>query len=104
MKKVLTIAKQPPSIFGSHTDAFNPVERRLMHQCMAIGVAGVALLGACATPIASADYPADKKKYDDCVANEKAQYPVPPGMAYWLEREIRRNCGDPPTRPKDEKK
>ena len=69
-----------------------------------IGVAGVALLAACATPIASADYPADKKKYDDCVANEKAQYPVPPGMAYWLEREIRRNCGEPPTRPKDEKK
>ena len=75
-----------------------------MHKHLLIGVAGVALLTACITPIASADYPADKKKYDDCVASEKAQYPVPPGMAYWLEREIRRNCGEPPARPKDEKK
>ena len=78
------------------------------HERTVIGVAAVGLLAGCASQsvpvIASADYPADKKKYDDCVANEKAQYPVPPGMAYWLEREIRRSCGEPPTRAKDEKK
>ena len=104
MKKESVIANRHPTAPLSRTDSPSPRPRRVMHQCMAIGVAWVALLAACATPIASADYPADKKKYDDCVANEKAQYPVPPGMAYWLEREIRRNCGEPPTRPKDEKK
>ena len=104
MKKESVIANQHPPAPLSRTGSPRPAPRRVMRQCMAIRVSGVALLAACATPIASADYPADKKKYDDCVANEKAQYPVPPGMAYWLEREIRRNCGEPPTRPKDEKK
>lgn len=79
-----------------------------MHERTAIGLAGVALLAACTTPfaptIASADYAADKKKYDDCVAKEKSEYPVPPGMSYWLEGNIRRSCGEPPTPPQNEKK
>ena len=104
MKKESVIANKHPAASVPCTDSRSPVRRRVMHQRVALAVASVALLGACTTPIASADYPADKKKYDDCVANEKVQYPVPPGMAYWLEKEIRRNCGEPPTRPKDEKK
>ena len=104
MKKESVIANNNPAASVPRTDSLSPVPRRVMHQRVAIGVASVALLGACTTPIASADYPADKKKYDDCVANEKAQYPVPPGMAYWLEKEIRRSCGEPPVRPKEEKK
>ena len=104
MKKESVIANKHPAASMPRTDSPSPAPRRVMRQCTAIGVAGVALLAACATPIPSADYPADKKKYDDCVANEKAQYPVPPGMAYWLEKEIRRNCGEPPVRPKEEKK
>ena len=103
MKKESVIANKHPAASVPRTDSPSPVPRRVMHQRMAIGVACVALLAACATPIASADYPADKKKYDDCVANEKAQYPVPPGMAYWPRKKFI-DCGEPPTRPKDEKK
>ena len=79
-----------------------------MHERTVIGVAAVALLAGCASQsvpaIATADYPADKKKYDECVAREKIDYPVPPGMSYWLEGNIRKSCGYPPTRPRDEKK
>ena len=73
MKKETVIGNKHPAASVPRTDSPSPVPRRVMRQCMAIGVAGlgVALLAACATPIVSADYPADKKKYDDCVANEK---------------------------------
>ena len=104
MKKESAIVNQPLAARVSRTGSLGPVPRHAMHQRIALGVAGIALVAACTTPIASADYPTDNKKYDACVANEKAQYPVPPGMAYWLEREIRSNCGEPPPRPKDEKK
>ena len=108
MRKEPVIANRRPSTSESHTASFSPVPRRVMHERTVIGVAGVALLAACTTPlvqtIASADYPADKEKYDDCVAREKIDYPVPPGMSYWLEGNIRKSCGEPPTRPKDEKK
>jgi hypothetical protein len=103
MKKEPVIANRRPS-----SDPVSSVPRQVMHKRTVIGVAGIALLAACTTPsvstIASADYPEKKKKYDDCVALEKVQYPVPPGMSYWLEANIRRSCGEPPTRPRDEKK
>ena len=74
-----------------------------MHKHTVIGVAGVALLAACATPIASADYPVAKGKYDDCVARETERMGGGP-PAHYLEANIRKFCGEPPTRPKDEKK
>ena len=104
MKKESVIANKHPAASVPRTDSRSPVPRRVMHQRMAIGVASVALLGACTTPIASADYPADKKKYDDCVANEKDQYPVPLEWLIGLRKKSVDNCGEPPTRPKDEKK
>jgi hypothetical protein len=108
MKKEPVIANRRSAASEPHTDSFSPSPRRVMHERTVIVVAGVALLAACTTPFvpatASADYPADKKKYDDCVAREKIDYPVPPGMSYWLEGNIRKACGEPPTRPKDEKK
>ena len=47
-----------------------------MHKHMVIGVAGVALLAACATPIRLQTIQ-PTKKYDDCVASEKARYRCP---------------------------
>jgi hypothetical protein len=74
-----------------------------MHKYLLIGVAGVALLATCATPIASADYPADKKKYDDCVAREKDRVAGSPTASYW-QSIVRDFCGEPPTPPKNDKK
>ena len=74
-----------------------------MHQYMVIGVTGVVLLSACATPIPSADYPADKKKYDDCVAREKDRVAGAQNPAYYRDT-IRNFCGEPPMPPQGEKK
>ena len=74
-----------------------------MHKHMVIGVAGVALLAACATPIASADYAADKKKYDECVGKERERAGGAPASAY-VEANIRNFCGYPPTPPQSDKK
>ena len=87
----------------SRTDSPSPVPRHVRHQRIAIGVAGVALLAACTTPIASADYPADKKKYDDCVASEKDRVAGAPNPAYYRDT-IRNFCGEAPTPPRDEKR
>lgn len=46
-----------------------------------------------------ADYPADKKKYDECVARVRKDYPVPPGNANALSQMIKNECGDPPKPP-----
>ena len=103
MKKESVIANKRPAASVPRTDSPSPVPRRGMRQCMAIGVAAVALLAACATPIASADYPADKKKYDDCVAREKERTAGAP-TAHYLETNIRNFCGEPPTPPRNEKR
>lgn len=49
---------------------------------------------------ALADYKADKKKYDDCVAKVKKDYPVPPGNVNARNQMIRNDCGTAPTPPK----
>jgi len=76
-------------------------------QCRAMSTAGIALLAACTTPltptVASADYPADKKKYDDCVARERDRNAGSVASTY-IESNIRINCGEAPTPPKGEKK
>ena len=56
--------------------------------------------------VASADYKADKKKYDDCVAKTKKDYPVPPGNVNEQKQLIKNDCGDapkPPDQPKPPK-
>jgi hypothetical protein len=103
MKKVPVIANLRPSKPGSHSDAFKPIGRRFTHPRTVISVAVVALLAACTTPLVSADYAADKKKYDDCVARERDRNAGSVASTY-IESSIRNNCGEPPTRPKDEKK
>lgn len=107
MRKEPVIANRRPSVSELHTDSFSPVPGRVMHERTVIGVAGVALLAACTTPfvptIASADYAADKKKYDECVTTRKIELPLPHNSNY-LEANILKFCGYPPTPPKDEKK
>jgi hypothetical protein len=99
MKKDFVIANRRPS-----TDGVSPAPRQVMHKRTVIGVAAVALLAACTTsPMASADYLADKKKYDDCVATERDRNAGSVASTY-IESSIRNNCGYPPTRPRDEKK
>lgn len=104
MKKEFVVANQHPTAPLSPTDSPSPVPGRVMRECRAIGVAGVAMLAACTTsPIASADYPADKKKYDDCVAREKDRVAGAPNPAYYRDT-IRNFCGEPPTAAKGEEK
>ena len=50
--------------------------------------------------VAFGDYPADKKKYDDCVAKVKKDYPVPNGNINTQNRMIQDECGNPPQPPK----
>lgn len=49
--------------------------------------------------VASADYKEDKKKYDDCVAKIKKDYPVPPGNVNELKQLIKNDCGEAPKPP-----
>ena len=44
----------------------------------------------------SAQSAADQKKYADCVAKVKKDYPVPPGYAGTLNQLIKSQCGEPP--------
>ncbi len=46
------------------------------------------------------DYASDKKKYDECVAKVKKDYPVPNGNANTQRQMIQMECGNPPTPPK----
>lgn len=99
MKKELVIANRRPS-----TDPVSPVPHQAMHKRTVIGVAAVALLAACTTsPMESADYPADRKKYDDCVATERDRNAGSVASTY-IESSIRNNCGYPPTPQRGEKK
>ena len=105
MRTEAVIASRRPIISKSHTDSLSRVLRRAVHERTVIGVAVVALLApACTTsPIASADYSVDKKKYDDCVAKERDRTAGSPASTY-IEAQIRNFCGEPPTAPKGEKK
>jgi hypothetical protein len=49
--------------------------------------------------VASADYKADKKKYDDCVTKTKKDYPVPPGNINEQKQMIKNDCGEAPKPP-----
>ena len=53
--------------------------------------------------VVSADYAADKKKYDECVAKVKKDYPVPPGNVNARNQLIKNECGEAPTPPKPPK-
>lgn len=63
-------------------------------------IASVFLVWSLASAVALADYDADKKKYDRCVAKVKKDYPVPPGNVNAQKQLIREDCGNPPTPPK----
>ena len=59
------------------------------------------LLIAALIPIAGfAGYAEDKKKYDECAAKVRKDYPVPPGNVNALNQLIVRECGNPPQPPK----
>ena len=53
--------------------------------------------------VASADYEADKKKYDACVAKVKKDYPVPPGNVNAQNQMIKDECGEAPKKPEPPK-
>ena len=88
-----------PATSASH----GPLPRRVMRERTVLGVAGVALLAACTTPIASTDYAADKKKYDECVTRERDRNAGSVASTY-IEASIRNFCGEPPTPPRNDKK
>jgi hypothetical protein len=58
------------------------------------------MLAVLAPTVAIGDYPADKKKYDACVAKVKKDYPVPNGNINTQRQLIKDECGDPPQPPK----
>ena len=62
------------------------------------------LLIAFAPTVALADYEADKKKYDECVAKVKKEYPLPPASMNALKQLVFSLCGPAPTPPAPAKK
>ncbi len=48
---------------------------------------------------ALADYQADKKKYDECVAKVKKEYSLPPASVNPAKQSIASLCGPAPTPP-----
>ena len=52
-------------------------------------IAKLFFLAAMVPAVAFADYAADKKKYDECVATQRLAFPVPPNIPYWVEGNIR---------------
>lgn len=67
-------------------------------------IARLFLLVAFIPAVALADYEADKKKYDDCVAKVKRDYPLPPASINALKQLVASLCGTAPTPPERAKK
>ena len=63
-------------------------------------IAKLFFLATIVPAVAFADYAADKKKYDECVATQRLAFPVPPNIPYWVEGNIREACGLVPIAPK----
>jgi hypothetical protein len=68
------------------------------------GLAWCFLLVAFVPSVALGDYEEDKKKYDDCVAKVKRDYPLPPASINALKQLIVSLCGAAPTPPATAKK
>ena len=67
-------------------------------------IARLFLLVACVPAVALADYEEDKKKYDECVAKVKRDYPLPPASINALKQLVASLCGPAPTPPTPAKK
>lgn len=67
-------------------------------------IARLFLLVAFVPAVALGDYEEDKKKYDDCVAKVKRDYPLPPASINALKQLIASLCGPAPTPPAPAKK
>ena len=67
-------------------------------------IARLFLLVAFVPAVALGDYESDKKKYDECVAKVKRDYPLPPASMNALKQLIVSLCGAAPTPPASAKK
>jgi len=61
-------------------------------------VAKLLLLAALVPAVALANYEEEKKKYDECVAKVKRDYPLPPASINALKQLIASLCGPAPVK------
>ena len=95
-------------MFGERLLAFQFVnlveEERIPMRPRNMKIAKLFLLVAFIPAVALADYEEDKKKYDECVAKVKRDYPLPPASINALKQLIASLCGPAPTPPRPVKK